>query len=77
MIFLCKGKNSIYFGVIMSKVKVTVTMNIIVNNRVVSDDSFGSVYWIFNTLGHMISLWEGKNPFILGSFGQRSKSPLL
>ena len=26
MIPLCKGKNPIYFGVILSKVKVTVTM---------------------------------------------------
>jgi hypothetical protein len=33
MIPLWKGKNPIYFGV---KVKVTVTMNIIFDNRVVS-----------------------------------------
>jgi hypothetical protein len=33
---LWKGKNPIYFGVIKSKVKVTVTINIIVDNRVVS-----------------------------------------
>ena len=31
-----KGKNPIYFGVIKSKVKVTVTINIIFDNRVVS-----------------------------------------
>ena len=36
MILLWKRKNSIYFGVIRSKVKVTVTMNIIFDNRVVS-----------------------------------------
>jgi hypothetical protein len=36
MIPLWKGKNPIYFGVIMSKVKVTITINIIFDNRVVS-----------------------------------------
>ena len=36
MIALWKVKNPIYFGVIRSKVKVTVTMNIIFDNRVVS-----------------------------------------
>jgi hypothetical protein len=35
MIPLWKGKNPIYFGVIRSKVKVTVTINIIFDNRVV------------------------------------------
>ena len=33
---LWKGKNSIYFGVIRSKVKVTITINRIVDNRIVS-----------------------------------------
>jgi hypothetical protein len=33
MIALWKRKNPIYFGVIRSKVKVTVTMNIIFDNR--------------------------------------------
>jgi hypothetical protein len=36
MIPLWKGKNHVYFGVIMSKVKVTVTIIIIVDNRIVS-----------------------------------------
>jgi hypothetical protein len=36
MISLWKGKNHIYFGVIRSKVKVTVTINIIFDDRVVS-----------------------------------------
>ena len=36
MIPLWKGKNPIYFGIIRSKVKVTVTVNIIFDNRVVS-----------------------------------------
>ena len=36
MIFLWKGKNPIYFGVIRSKVTVTVTINRIFNNRIVS-----------------------------------------
>ena len=36
MIPLCKGKTPIDFGIIRSKVKVTVTINIIFDNRVVS-----------------------------------------
>jgi hypothetical protein len=36
MISLWRGKNTIYFGVIRSKVKVTVTINRIFDNRVVS-----------------------------------------
>ena len=36
MIPLWKGKNPIYFGVIKSKVKVTVTINRMFDNRVVS-----------------------------------------
>ena len=32
---LWKGKNPIYCGIIRSKIKVTVTINIIVDNRVV------------------------------------------
>ena len=36
MIPLWKGKNPIYFGVIRSKVKVTITINIFFDNRVVS-----------------------------------------
>ena len=36
MIPLWTGKNPIYFGIIRSKVKVTITINIIFDNRVVS-----------------------------------------
>jgi hypothetical protein len=36
MIALWKGNNLAYFGVIRSKVKVTVTMNNMFDNRVVS-----------------------------------------
>jgi hypothetical protein len=36
MIPLWKGKNPIYFGVIRSEVKVTVTINRIIDNRIVS-----------------------------------------
>jgi hypothetical protein len=35
MIPMWKGMNPIYFGVLRSKVKVTVTINIIFDNRVV------------------------------------------
>ena len=67
---MIEGKNPIYFQVIRSKVKVTVTINIIFDNRVVSHDNFSSVYWIFNKLGHMIPLWKGKNPIYFGVKGQ-------
>jgi hypothetical protein len=36
MIPLWKGKNPVYLRVIRSKIKVTVTINIIFDNRVVS-----------------------------------------
>ena len=29
-------------------------------------NSFSSVYQIFTNLGHMISLWKGKNPIYFG-----------
>jgi hypothetical protein len=69
MIPLWKAKNPIYIGVIRSKVKVTVTINRIFDNRIVSlppHDNFSSVYWIFTKLGHMIPLWKGKNPIYFG-----------
>jgi hypothetical protein len=51
MISLWTGKNPIYFGVIRSKVKVTVTINRIFDNRIVCTHNFCSVYWIFTKLG--------------------------
>jgi DUF1365 family protein len=39
MIPMWKGKNPIYFGVIRSKVKVTVTIDRIFDNRVISTKS--------------------------------------
>jgi hypothetical protein len=36
MIPLWKGKNPMHFGAIRSKVKVTVTINVIFDNRIVS-----------------------------------------
>ena len=60
--------NPIYFGVIRSKVNVTVTINIDI--RSFPHDNFSSVYWIFNKLGHMIPLWKGKNPIYFGVKGQ-------
>jgi hypothetical protein len=56
-----------------SKVKVTVTINIIFDNRVVSARNFSSVYWIFNKLGHMIPLWKGKNPIYFGVIKSKVK----
>jgi hypothetical protein len=44
MIPLWKGKNPIYFVAIRSKVKVTVTINIIFDNRVVSANPIRTLY---------------------------------
>ena len=53
---LWKGKNPIYFGVIWSKVKVTVTINNMLITGSFPHDNFSSVYWIFSKLGHIIPL---------------------
>ena len=73
MIPLWKGKNPIYFRVIRSKVKVTVTINRIVDNRSLPHDNFSSVYWVFSKLGHMIPLWKGKNPVYFGVIRSKVK----
>jgi len=65
MILLWKGKNSVYFGVIRSKAKVTITITRIVTTGSFPHDNFSSVYWILTRLGHMISMWKGKNPIYL------------
>jgi hypothetical protein len=66
MIPLWKGKNPIYFGVIRSNVKVTITINRILTTGSFPHDNFSSVYWILTKLGHMIPLWKGKNPIYVG-----------
>jgi hypothetical protein len=73
MIPLWKGKNAIYFGVIRSKVKVTITINRSFDNRIVPHDNFSSVYWIFSKLGHMIPLWKGKNLIYFGVIRSKVK----
>jgi methionyl-tRNA formyltransferase len=70
---LWKGKKSIYFGLIRSNVKVTVTINRMFDNRVVSHDNFSSVYRIFTKLGHMIPMWKGKNPIFFGIIKSKVK----
>jgi hypothetical protein len=70
MIPLWKGKNLIYFGVIRSKVKVSITINRIFDNRVIPHDNFSSICWIFNKLDHMIPPWKGKYPIYFGVKGQ-------
>jgi hypothetical protein len=49
-----------------SKVKVTVTINIILTTGSFPHDNFSSVYWIFTKLGHMIPLSKRKNPIYFG-----------
>jgi methionyl-tRNA formyltransferase len=73
MIPLWKGKKCIYFGVIRSNVKVTVTINRMFDNRVVSHDNFSSVYRILTKLGHMIPMWKGKNPIYFGIIKSKVK----
>jgi len=53
MIPLWKGKNPIYFWVIRSKVKVTVTINRIDDNRIVYID--GHILWCTHFLFIMVS----------------------
>jgi hypothetical protein len=72
MISLWKGKNHIYFGVIRSKIKVTITIN-----RILTTGSFphnfSSVYWIITKLDHIIALWKGKNPIYIGVIRSKVK----
>jgi hypothetical protein len=39
----------------------------------VPHDNFSSVYRVFIKLGHMISLWKGKNPIYFGIFRSKVK----
>ena len=64
MIPLWKGKHTIYFGVIRSKVKVTYYKYIFLQQGRFHITS--SVYWIFTKLDHIIALWKGKNPIYFG-----------
>ena len=66
-------KNPVYFGVIRSKVKVTVTINRFFDNRVISHDNFSFVYWIFTNLGPLIPLWKGKHPVYFGVIRSKVK----
>jgi len=52
MISLWKGENPIYFGVIRSKVKVTVTINRIFDNRIVL---YRRAYFVFQ---HFLFFFE-------------------
>ena len=72
MITLWQGKNPVYFGVIRSKVNVTVTINRIFYNRVVSHN-LSSVHWIYTKLDHMISLSKRKNPIYFGVIRSKVK----
>jgi hypothetical protein len=52
-ISLWKGKNPNYFGVIRSKVKVTVAINRIVDNRVVEETTLLSIFFYSNSDLHL------------------------
>jgi hypothetical protein len=63
MIPLWKGKNIIYFGVISLKVKVTVTINIISDNRLFDwitiipfDNLYRRAYFVMHTFFVLIDL---------------------
>ena len=72
MISLWKGKNPIYFGVTRSKVRVTITINIILTTGSFPHN-FSSAYWIFTKFDHMIPLWKGKNPIYFGVIRSKVK----
>ena len=72
--FSCgRGNNPIYFGVIRSKVKVTVTIIYLLTTWSFLQDNFNSIYLIFNKLGHMIVLWKRKNPIFFGVIRSKVK----
>jgi hypothetical protein len=93
MIALWKGKNPIYFGVIRSKVKVTVTINRIFEiglfpfqweimwSRLVKNQYTELKLSCGNDPVVKNSIYipygRGRTLFILRSLGQRSRSPLL
>ena len=54
MIPLWKGKNPIYFGVIRSKIKVTITINIIFYRLIIYID--GRILWCTHFLFNNISI---------------------
>ena len=78
MIPLWKGKNPIYFGVIRSKVKVTVRCKY----NFWQQDRFRTITLVLY-IGSLtnLAIWfpcgRGRTLYILGSLGQRSRSSLL
>ena len=78
MILLWKGKNLIYFGVIKSTVKVTVTINIIF----LQQGRFRTITLVLyigssTNLATWFTCGRGRTLIILRSLSQRSRSPLL
>ena len=70
MIPLWKGKNPIYFGVIRSKVKFTVTINRMFDNRIVSRFRTITLFLYIGSLTN-VATWfpsgRGRTLFFLGS----------
>jgi hypothetical protein len=52
---------------------MSLTINRLFDNRIVSHDNVSSVYWIFTKLGHMIPLWKGKNLIYVGVIRSKVK----
>ena len=67
MIPLWKGKKPIYFGVIRSKVKITITINIIVDNRIVSARLLVLYIGSLPNLATLFPCGRRRTLFILGS----------
>jgi hypothetical protein len=74
---LWKGKNPIYFGIIRSKVKVTVTINIIFDNGHFRTITLVLYIGSLPNLATWFPFGRGRTLFILGSLDQKSRSPLL
>jgi hypothetical protein len=72
MIALWKGKTPINFGAIRSKVKVTITINIIFDNGCFHITLILYIGSLPN-LTTLLPCGRGRTVFILGSLGQRSK----
>ena len=67
MIPMWKRKNPIYFGVIRSKVKITITINIIVDNRIVSARLLVLYIGSLPNLATLFPCGRRRTLFILGS----------
>ena len=71
--FPCGRARTLYMLGSLGQRSMSLTINRLFDNRIVSHDNFSSVYWIFTKLGHMIPLWKGKNLIYVGVIRSKVK----